>query len=266
MVKAERYRNREREAREEAELEELMKTNQPTPVSPETQPPADLQPGVNWEERYGNLRRVEADLRKKIKELETAPAKPKEYPKSLEETAEWLKEYPDATGFVRTLVFQEGDGIRNEFNEKFKALETEKQQFAIDRAVTKVLGVHKDFFELKESPEFQSWVERQPAEKGKIGTAVYEAIWNNQTDGDSVIWAVNMFKAENKPKKREEKSAAETVTRSPMTTPASTDGKKRFLESEVEAMDIRTYEKFEEEIALSQSEGRFVYDLSGAAQ
>lgn len=267
-----------REIQLNSELEELEKVVEKVEeVVPETpkEPEQD-----SWKKRYSDLRshaaKKEAEKDREVRELkeqlERATTKQIKFPKSKEEIQAWVTEYPDVAAIVETIAGYKAEEKTADINKKFAELETERKANAKERAVMDVLKVHKDFIELRDSEDFQEWVNNQPIERGPIvGQALYDALYKNETDSKSAIEAINQYKADKKlsssPQrdKSDRKDAALDVGRSRPTPPLPTGDKPVFKESYIESLSQRDYEKMEDAIDDARREGRIVYDITAGA-
>lgn len=282
-----RYRNMDRIRQEEAELEAeeeaFRKLNDPDykPAEPEVvvEPPVPNAEEETWKKRHGDLRRYsQSQITEKEKEivelkkaLDSAAKQSPDLPKNKEEAEKWVQEYPDLARVLTTLIEEKAELVREDVRSVRHELEQERLTFAREQAINKLIKTHPDFFELRETDEFKEWVESQPSVRGpKIGQALYDALYNNETDGDAAIQAVNIFKSDTakakKPVVREDAQAAQSVRKTNTSTPPDKSGKRSFSESEVDKMKPWEYDKYEDEIEAARLEGRFVYDLSGAAR
>lgn len=287
------YRNQERIDREEKELEELEAEyrkqyggeNQEKEVddNPLENPGPEL-PTLNkeeetWKKRHGDLRSYTSrqinDLNKQINELKNTLAQKEreanKLPTNKTEAEEWVKEYPDLARVLSTLIEQQTEYVKEDVLTVRQELEAERLQMAKERAFNAILKVHSDFVDLINDPKFQEWVEEQPTKRGpRIGQALYDALYVNETDAEAAIEAVNIYKQDmnaSKPKKdSSSKEAATLVRKQNPAAPTDLNGKKVFLESEIEKMKDWEFEKLEDEIEAARREGRITYDISGAAR
>lgn len=299
MTPNQKYKNLARYAEEDAELERLEKEyreqNDPESKTQEEDntpsPPSDED--KTWETRYANLRSFsqkqlnEANkkhsdeinsLKAQIEELKNSTTKIN-MPRNEAEMEEWVKDYPDLGRVLMTLARKQAKEEADAVRADLEALKAERQEetlnFQRQAAVRQLLEVHPDFYELVETPEFQEWVDSQPEKRGpRIGQAIYDALRINETDADSAIQAVSLFKSDtghNKPKRKQQErqvqqEAVQSVRRTNSGNPQAENGKPTFSESQIERMSLREYEKVEEEIDIAKREGRFVYDITGAAR
>lgn len=252
--------------------------NEPTPPSNPTNPDED-----NWKKRYGDLRthsqRQSAEMKELKKNLENMQRQLEEattaqikFPTraSKDEIAEWLETYPDVGKIVKGIALETASEELVAIKNDISSLKEQRRQSEKDRAISLILKVHPDFKDLVNDPEFIEWVESQPVVRGRIGQALYEALYENETDADAAIHAVNIFKADKKAKEKPQKTngrdAAMDVSRSAAPTPPAYSGNKPvYKESQLAKMNIREFSKIEADVDLARREGRIVYDLSGAA-
>ena len=141
----------------------------------------------------------------------------------------------------------------NEFNEK-----TVKE-----RAEVELMKIHPDFDTIRDSDDFHNWAEEQPQ-------WVQKALYENDNDAKSAARAIDLYKADRnigrEEKSKNSKSAAKQVkTKSEKTTP-TVESNNKILESEVQKMSAKEYEKKSDVIMEAIRSGNFVYDISGSAR
>lgn len=227
----------------------------------------------SYKKRYGDLRtgsqralserdtRI-ADLEAKLAEAAKTSVK---YPKTEDEVKTWMTKFPDVAGIVETIVLQKINESSGPTSNRVKELEEEinrsKTERAKEKALKKILEAHPDFNEIvDEAEKLAAWVDTQ-------AQWVHYALYENETDAQSVIDAVDLYKSRNKgasrAKEREDqRNAALGVNRNGGGAPRErTKGK--FSESQVEAMSSRDYEKYSDEIDEARRTGNFIYDLTG---
>ena len=274
------YTNTERDRLLDEELAALEAANKPQEEILETETPETLkEPEADtWKERYSNLQSYSAkqnnELKNTIKELETKvnllEKRPTEssVPTNVEEMRQWVEDYPELASILKTMMKEEAQFVKEELGAKLDELENTKRQVEANRAFQAILKVHPDFGDLVNSAEFHDWISRQPEEKGRAGQAMLD-VMTNGFDSDEAIKVINIYKRELAPAKKKDpiRSAAETVSRSVTPeVPDNTNGKRQWKESEIEKMSMRDYDKFEADIDAAKREGRFVYDITGAAR
>ena len=274
------YTNTERDRLLDEELAALEAANKPQEETLETETPETLkEPEADtWKERYSNLQSYSAkqnnELKNTIKELETKvnllEKRPTEssVPTNTEEMRQWVEDYPELASILKTMMKEEAQFVKEELGAKLDELENTKRQVEANRAFQAILKVHPDFGDLVNSAEFHDWISRQPEEKGRAGQAMLD-VMTNGFDSDEAIKVINIYKRELAPVKKKDplRAAAETVSRSIIpNVPDTHGGKRQWKESEIEKMSMRDYDKFEADIDAAKREGRFVYDITGAAR
>lgn len=271
----------EQEDKELAELEaEYIRQNSEQPVATEE----DVPPVVNkeeetWKERYSNLKSYAdknrnedkkriADLEARLVSLEKEKTKSSvDLPVSVDEAREWVQKYPQLAGTLKALWREDIEYLKEELGAGMSELEETRREIHRQKAFAEVLKAHPDFPQIMETQEFQDWVDRQPEEKDVIGQAIYDALRKN-LDPNPAIKAISIYKSETnqKPKRELAREAVQSVPRNAPSTPRDSGDKNTFSESQVEKMSSREFEKYEEAIDQAKREGRFIYDISGAAR
>lgn len=272
-------------AKLDAELAELEAAQAAQNAQPETtplDPPSNLGASnaeeETWKKRHSDLRSYTSKqinaLQKEIEDLKKSLSQKQtdsRLPENKAELAEWVKQYPDLARVMMTLVDERAEQsvrpVAEEVQDARRQLEAERIAMARERAFNEILKVHPDFPELIEKQDFKDWVEAQPVQRGpRIGQALYDALYNNETDAQSAIQAVNVYKQDRPKAKGPDRDAAASVRRTSAASPSNNSGKRVFSESEVDRMKIWEYEKLEAEIDEAKREGRFTYDITGAAR
>ena len=218
-----------------------------------------------FKQRYGNLRRhqqkVENELKARIddlqRQLESSTKKTVELPKSEDEIAAWMQEFPDVAKIVQSIAMRAVREKEQDYNKRFEEIEKLKQQTAVEKAYAYLLKAVPDFETIRDMEEFHDWA------KGKSKGIRY-ALYEQNTDWETVRDAVNLFKLETgygKKKKSEPKqdaSAAEYTQRSsrPEVARGTNEGKKIWTEEEIGKLRPKEYEFYEAEIEQARLEGR----------
>lgn len=244
-----------------------------TPIEEETPVVVAETPVVNAEEetfkkRYSDLRRhqqkTEGDLKERISALEkqlketTGP----KLPKTKEEVNQWMQDFPDVAGIVKSMIGMDLEEAKREVDTKFKEIDQMKRQTAREKAEGELFRLHPDFDEIRSDKQFHDWAESQPK-------WVQAALYENDTDAHAAARAVDLYKADMNIARRAGKpraNAAEAISTKRASAAPEGDGKTYILESEVENMSPREFEQHEAEITKAIREGRFKYDVSGAAR
>ena len=257
-------KNKERIEQTEKELEELEVTSEveeeETP-EPKTSAPED----DTWKKRYGDLRRHSDEkkraLQKEIEDLRkqvesSAKVKP---PASDEDLDAWKKKYPDVARIVETLAMKIADQKVQEAQSEIESLRSNQKQTAREKALDAIVKAHPDFYDLQTDDDFHNWVEDQ-------SQWVQDALYENDEDSKAVISVLNLYKAEKGIFEKETtKKAAKGVKTKDRPSVDAADINGTFTESQVNKMSAQEYAKNEQAIMESMRNGKFVYDMSGAA-
>lgn len=271
---AKRNANKKRIEDEEAELEALMKDNEEGQTTEETVDDGPEPEGAEektFKKRYGDLRRhsqkKENELQEQINELrsqlEASTKKEIKYPKSEDELASWMEQYPDVAQIVETIAMKKAKEQASEYETKFKAIDEMKMEAQREKAEAELMRLHPDFEQIRDTDDFHNWVEDQPK-------WVQNALYDNDSDAVSAARAIDLYKADmgiGKKKSSSDKDAAKAVeTRSGKSAPEADETKSYIKESDVAKMSAVQYEKNADSIAEAIRTGKFIYDLSGSAR
>jgi hypothetical protein len=274
-----RNANKKRIEEEERELQELLNGSseqvaeqEETVEEEDTSPEPESAEEKTFKKRYGDLRRhsqkKEGELQQQIDELrnqlEASTKKEIKYPKSEDELASWMEQYPDVAKIVETIAMKKAHEQASEFESKFKAIDDMKLEAQREKAEAELMRLHPDFEDIRDTDEFHEWVEEQPK-------WVQDALYDNDTDAVSASRAIDLYKADKgitgKKKSSADKDAAKSIgTRSERSAPEGDESKSYIKESEVARMSAQQYEKMSDQIAEAIRTGKFIYDLSGSAR
>lgn len=219
--------------------------------------------GVDWKKRHGDLRRhsqkTENELKQKLQEaldqINDFKTKPNtQPPTNPEEVKAWVEKFPQVASIIRALAEEKAQEL---YGNEIQSIKKDSAESKKSKELARIYKAHEDFDEIKEDDAFHDWIEAQPE-------FVQDFVFKG--NADQVIYALNLYKSNKQPKYNNDKEAARTLPKGSTVDVTTSDGKRKFYESEVEEMTAREYEKFEEEIQTAIREGRFVYDLSGAAR
>jgi hypothetical protein len=226
-----------------------------------------------FKKRYGDLRRhaqqKEQDMRNQIRQLEeqlsSATKEGIKLPKSDEEISEWSKQYPDVAKIVETIATKKAQELDSSIEKRLQNIAEREIESNRQRAEVELLQLHPDFDEIRNSEDFHSWVQEQPA-------WVQQALYENENDAKSAARAIDLYKIDSdivtkKAKKPNNKDAAKSVSsKNSITKPQADETSSAIKESEVEKMTAYEYEKHADTISEAIRSGNFIYDLSGAAR
>lgn len=265
----------ERIAKDEEELKQMVEANKNSQDEDEdSEDDSKLSAEEkSFKKRYGDLRRhsqkQQADFQKQIDELksqlEASTKKQIRLPKTEEELDQWSKEYPDVAKIVETIAIKKAQEQSKELEDRFKKLDELQYTAAKEKAEAELMRLHPDFDDIRDTDDFHEWVEQQPK-------WVQQALYENETDAVAAARAIDLYKADMGMVKKArssrdlEKDAAKSVRTGRASGPDSKGESGTILESEVERMSAREYERRQEEIVAAIRAGKFVYDLSGSAR
>lgn len=224
-----------------------------------------------FRKRYGDLRRHAARREEELKkEIETLNERVREktvvLPKTEEELSAWAGKYPDLYKIFETMIIKRESAATEKIKKELERVSGLEADLARERSMKELLRVHPDFEKIAKTEEFHEWL----ATKSKaIQTIMYE----DHQDVNDAIDVVTMYKKtkgmdkvpDKTSKEDTRRKAAEAIPSKTRSAP-SFEGEHVFSESEVSAMSEREYLKHEAEITKQMANGKFKYDLSGAAR
>lgn len=263
-----------RNARLDADLEAIRKAQE---VGSDVEDTDDgVVPVKNdpWEKRYADLRSFkakqdaerDAEIKSLKKQLADAAKQQIKFPKSEEEVDEWVKKYPDVAGIVETIALKKVSELKGQMDARDEALQAAAREFDKQKAFDALLKAHPDFLDIRADEAFHEWVEKQVK-------WVRDALYENDTDADSAITAIDLYKAKTgygqkkeKPKAANPADAARSVNRPDRSAPRDSDTGDMIKESDVAKMNVKEYSARRAEIDKAIATGKFLYDLSGAAR
>lgn len=274
-------KNQERIAREEAELEELIRLqrgdapkeeDEPKAQEPVKEPEDENLSGEekSFKKRYGDLRRhmseKEKEWQKKFEQLEarlnnTSAIVP---PSSDEDLEAWIAKYPDVASVVKALADKAANERFKGADEELEELKSMRIEAKKEKAEAQIRKKHSDFDEIKVADEFHDWAEEQPK-------WIQDAIYENLEDPLALIRAIDLYKADkglttSAKKQKEKEAAGSIINKSSRVVVESDEGSFTFSESQVNKMSDKEYEKNEDKIVEAMRSGKFLYDMSGGAR
>ena len=257
--------NKRYSRREEIEEEEVQATEEVVEEQVDSEE-------ETFKKRYGDLRRyMQQTVENKDKELEElkrqVQAKSKEefkLPTSEEEIEAWAGKYPEVAKIVDSIAQKRAREASQEVEQSMSDLRKMKSQLEREKAEHQLKQMHPDFDSIRADKRFHQWVKEQP-------TYLQDALYKNETDAIAAARAIDLFKADmgmisNKRSDAQlEKEAAKAVSKTGKNSPSATPNAE-WSESKVANLKAYEYEKYEEEILNAMQNGKFVYDMSGAAR
>jgi hypothetical protein len=287
-------RNAARVAKEEAELQQLMKEHmgeqdtsdlqQEAPESPE-EDVASKEPikakevtkeevetkltkeEESFKKRYGDLRRhmqdKEQEFKVKLETLESRLNKSAKnelvLPKTEKEIEAWANQYPDVASIVEAIADKKASERSGDLDKRLKEIEGLRIDAKREKAEAELMAIHPDFSTIRSSDAFHGWAEEQPK-------WVQDAIYENVDDARSVARVIDLYKSDSGISKQKsnssDKAAASSVNARGRTTPESDESKSYFRESQVNKMSGKEYEKSADAIMEAIRSGKFVYDVT----
>ena len=222
----------------------------------------------DWKKRYSDLKSYhdrknnewsqQQELAEaKLKLAEQKANHPEILPKSPEELEEFKKEYPDVYNVVETVAKLQSTERMREVETRLEELKKSEQESQVRLAEKELLSLHPDFIEIKDSPEFLSWLDEQPA-------SIANGITKNRTDAKWASRVLDLFKVDNnisqkkrgRPKKSNAESAAEAVTKTEKVSVSPEGDAKIWTSEEIAKFKPWDFEKLESEIDKAAREGR----------
>lgn len=256
----------------ERELQELLAAQQAD--TPEVEQPVETEnneasvveqktkePETGWEKRYKDLQRFMARKDDEIKKLKEQVDKPVEGPGKVtkERVQEWVKKYPDVADIVKSLAKEIATEQYGQMSEALEELDSIKVERTIAKTEAAILKEHPDYMDLKEDPDFHSWLEDMPK-------AVQSVVYDTIDDPKGVSRIIKMYKAESD-KGETSKEAASSLGRR-RSSPEVSNGSRKFTftESQIDRMSPAEYQKNYEAIMEARNKGQIKFDISGGSR
>jgi len=234
---------------------------------PDTTKSVMQSPEETWEKRYGDLRRHSQkqidDLKKTVNDLQAQNKKPMaNFPKTKDEVEEWARRFPDAYGYVKSLIGIDLQEITSSIEERFERIQETESKNKKESAEIELLRIHPDFNELKEDDDFIAWLDTKSQ---RSQNALYA-----EDDPVAAAEVITMYKLETgsgkKSKSTSKDAAREINVRNVPIVHTNRGGDFDFSESQIESMKSWEYEEQEDDIEKARRAGRILMDLSGAAR
>lgn len=217
---------------------------------------------VNYKKRYDDLKRhydakVEegkAKERELQKQLEIATAY--KVPKTPEELATFREQYPDVYDVVESVAFKKAQEQLDKVNQEIERINGQLGEAKYREAQLLLEKRHPDYKSIIESDDFSDWAEAQP-------DVIKGWVFDNPDNADLASRALDLFKRDtgysdkqSKPRTTQSRGdAANAVTLREAGNP-STGEKRIWTTSEIAALSIKDFEKFEPELQAAHREGR----------
>jgi len=272
------YSQEERIKKDEEELEQLLKEQkgEVETKTEEVEEKKEEEPTSaeekTFKKRYGDLRRHTQEKEKQFQkqlddmkdQLAKATKKEMKLPKSDEDIEAWATEYPDVAKIVETIAMKKAREQSAELETRIQKIDEMSVEAKKEKAEAELMKIHPDFNDIRDSDEFHDWADEQPK-------WVQDALYENDNDAKSAARAIDLYKADKgigkETKTKNDKSAAmEVSTKSTKTKVDATESGKKILESSVQKMSAKEYEKQADVIMEAIRSGNFIYDISGSAR
>lgn len=258
-----------RYSRQEEVEEEVVQQEEEEAVEA---PPVDDSEEETFKKRYGDLRRyMQQTVETKDRELEDLKrqlnqTKKEEFklPTSEEEIDAWATKYPEVAKIVDSIAQKRAREASQEVEQNMSDLRKMKAQLEREKAEHQLKQMHPDFDEIRAEKSFHQWVKEQPS-------YIQDALYKNENDAIAAARAIDLFKADmgmiahHRSDAQLEKEAAKAVQKTGKNSPSASPNTE-WSESKVANLKAYEYEKYEEEILAAMQNGKFVYDMSGAAR
>ena len=258
---------------DEAELAELKAQQDMSTEERADDATPDTAEERSFKKRYGDLRRHQqeqkSDFEEQIKslkgELKSTSTGTMELPSTEEEIAEWAGRYPQVANIMQTMALKAAKDQNKTLSTRMKEIDDLQLSANKGKAEAKLLQMHPDFEQIREEDAFHDWVDTQPK-------WIQDSLYHNEADATSASRAIDLYKLDagitkkSKAKKGDTRNAAQEVSSRGGSSPTEGSGEQQFLESDVAAMTINTYEENQDAIAKAMRSGNFVYDVSGKAR
>ena len=219
----------------------------------------------DYKKRYDDLKRHYDSKLNEFKSreqelLEEVTKNRTEYkaPKTEEELEQFAKEYPDVYEIVETVAHLQSESKSKVLEERLQKLQEREEEVIRIEAEKRLNDRHPDFDDIRNSDDFHNWAKEQPK-------SIQDWIYKNTDDADLASRALDLFKKDmgmDIPKttksnsKQTKKSAADMV--STKTTTVEPKQEKIWSESEIAAMSMDEFDKYEDEISEAMQQGRIV--------
>ena len=249
----------------EQKTEEQDTSTEATPEQSGFMSGGDKKPQHDFKKRYDDLKhhydRTLAENKQKVEELEAklkVAQQPQFKPTKTDDELKTFKDkYPDVYGVVETVAHKQAETKLQSLQTEIKQLRERENNLVVESAYKELSNAHPDFVELKDTPEFLDWLNKQP-------NSIADGVTKNNTDSKWAIRVVDLFKSDAgiSKSKTKSKSAADAVTRtsSKNVNVENKDGKKVWKSSEILKLKPWEYAKVEQEIDTALREGRVVRD------
>ena len=181
-------------------------------------------------------------------------------PKSPEEIAAFKKEYPDVYGVVESVSHLQASKELEDLKGELTSLKQLNQTISKEKAEARLVRMHPDFEEIRESDDFHNWANSQPE-------SIKSWVYGNNADAELASRAIDLFKQDTGKSKSNQTVSGDTVPASEMIKVTNSKDigygtKKIFTRSQIAAMSQSEFDKNEKAIEDAQRAGRIVNDMT----
>jgi len=227
------------------------------------------EPNHDWQKRYSDLqshmdkqiKAKDAELGEKArllaereKAFDTLQKEPIKLPSTPAEVAEFRNKYGYLYDMIKTIAQTSNQSTNAELQKAIADNETSIKQLAAIRAMTELLQIHPDAESLKTDPDFLEWYKEQvPSLKSLIESPNVNEVARGLDIYKKDKGIVKKTKTQ---KDNDNRAAAMAVTTNNIVE-VGQGGGKIWRASEVKAIPMSKYGKYEAEILKAMSEGRY---------
>jgi hypothetical protein len=221
---------------------------------------------LTYKKRYGDIRNhlrsiqntKDMEIQQLKSQLANATRSQIKFPKTDEEIKNWSSKYPEVAKIIDTIAQKRANEALAVGEKKLQSLQQMEKKIEKDKAEGELKRLHPDFDRIRADSRFHDWVALQPQ-------WVQDSLYKNTNDARAAARAIDLYKADLKTVSKKSQNAAQSIGRTSGVSPSGATGM-AYSESQVEKMSDREYEEHEEKISIAMKEGKFLYDLSGAAR
>ena len=234
-----------------------------------SQSTSESESDTDWQKRYvDNQSYSQKRINEKDREIEKLRKQVEDnqfaqLPSSAEELDSFATEQPQLFNMITRIVEEKAMKTQSELGKSLADIESKNLEISNAEGLRDVAKTHPDVNEIRKSPEFITWFEKQTNKLQGLINDDYATV-------DDIVFVLDKYKKDSgkknskASKKKAATEAASIATSSSKGTPASGDGT-IYSESMVisqKRKDPTWFSKNEKEIDKARHENRFVYDIS----
>ncbi len=220
----------------------------------------------DWKKRYSDLKshhdKSLNDKEKEISELKKAVSEATQtpLPSTDEELENFSKSNPQLYNLVTSMLEKKARETNQVLREKLTENEKLIQRIQNQDGFKELLNIHPDVVEIRESPEFLSWVDKQ-------SSTVKNMLEDTGTVED-IAFAIEKYKkdtgksGDSSKQSKKDKAVESTAANPAASKPTHTKDKKVWKMSEIHKLSAADYERVEKEIDKAMEDKRIINDLA----